>query len=334
MKSTRLTVRHIGSATGMALALAANSYTFAGIPQNLAAGSGPYQFNFQMVRKNTTAGLFAVQVRVADKAFKGDKQFVPVDTVKLAFYSPSSGLFVSTQIVALEEGDSIFNFKHESDGIVPRRYSPKTKMLNSTGKDTSMAVCQGEPPTAETCFPLMSMVAGRYPFNINSARYMNSPRELIEYLNGNEVVYKSNVGPSNNSILIPEAVAADFEEKLAARQEEKRAEEEKTRQANQVIIDAQKAERAKQAAIEAANLDASMAKIPKGTAMFCESADLLSSGQMISSLSYRCDLTGNKSWHIRDLTAKGWDVANEQRTLTEAVGGGKAYGVSLTLKKM
>jgi hypothetical protein len=73
----------------------------------------------------------------------------------------------------------------------------------------------------------------------------------------------------------------------------------------------------------------------KGTNMFCESSSLLSAGNPITSLSYRCDLTGrDANLRLRELLDLGWDVVSESRVPDRNIIGEIAYSISLRMRKI
>ena len=72
---------------------------------------------------------------------------------------------------------------------------------------------------------------------------------------------------------------------------------------------------------------------PVRTSMFCESGEfLLTAGESITKLDYKCDLLAN-SMKLRELLNFGWEIARETRTPAPAFFGGTGYVISLELKK-
>jgi hypothetical protein len=69
----------------------------------------------------------------------------------------------------------------------------------------------------------------------------------------------------------------------------------------------------------------------RGATLFCSSTVPVDPGMQTSSVQYRCDLTGQAEWSVRELLAQNWDISNESRTLAEGTSG--AASVSLILKK-
>jgi len=69
----------------------------------------------------------------------------------------------------------------------------------------------------------------------------------------------------------------------------------------------------------------------KGATLFCASPSPVHTGMQTSDVTYRCDLTGEAQWPVRDLLALNWDISNESRTPVDGNSGDAS--VSLILKK-
>lgn len=121
----------------------------------------------------------------------------------------------------------------------------------------------------------------------------------------------------------PEAIVKTMAERARQWREAKQADE-----ARKAADDKRRREEAQRRVRE------KLAGAQRGSVMFCESLGLLSPGNSVSDLSFRCDLAGRDHFFgVRELMGWGWNIESEMRTPEVNMAGSISHSVSLRLCK-